>query len=88
MSSRRRAYSQRFSSILGCHSVGWHTASKYPVSANKAKQWLADNKEAIDNGNQYAQKYGLFADKHRVLVAQSELLGLKCELAFVQFITD
>ena len=36
------------------------------IEVRKAKQWLADNKEGIDNCNQYAQKYGLFADKHRV----------------------
>jgi len=36
------------------------------VRQEKRKQWLQDNREAIEACNQLAEQNGLFSDKHRV----------------------
>ena len=37
------------------------------VRENRRKQWLEDNKQAIQACNELAEKNGLFSDKYRVL---------------------
>ncbi|WP_321529268.1 type II toxin-antitoxin system CcdA family antitoxin [Sedimenticola selenatireducens] len=36
------------------------------VRQERRKQWLEDNREAIEACNQLAEQNGLFSDKHRV----------------------
>lgn len=36
------------------------------VRQERRKQWLQDNREAIEACNQLAEQNGLFSDKHRV----------------------
>ncbi|NOT12143.1 MAG: type II toxin-antitoxin system CcdA family antitoxin [Methylococcaceae bacterium] len=36
------------------------------VKAARRDIWLAENKQAIDACNQFAESHGLFADKHRI----------------------
>lgn len=36
------------------------------VRKERRKQWLAENKQAIDACNELAEENGLFADKHRI----------------------
>jgi len=35
------------------------------VRQNARERWLKENKQALENCNELAEEYGLFADKHR-----------------------
>ncbi|MFT4926115.1 MAG: antitoxin CcdA [Phenylobacterium sp.] len=39
-------------------------ALRAEVKKRQEKQWLQDNKTAIENCNEFSSKHGLFADKH------------------------
>ena len=35
------------------------------IRQEKRRQWLEDNREAIENCNEFTEQHGLFSDKHR-----------------------